>query len=651
MHFFAHYRPPRAWLLYLALAVTACIYWPGVHGGWLFDDYPNIVDNRGVQPEHASIPSLTRAAFSSPSSEFKRPLSSLTFAANYLATGLDPFWMKVTNLLIHLLNGLLVYALSRRLIRLSRHETFSAKDEIRLASLIAAAWLLLPINLTGVLYVVQRMESLANLFVLAGLLGYVSGRQKMLAGDFKQGLVHAAGSLIVATGIGLTAKETAAMLPLYAALTEWILFGFRTSHGGPSRSILALFGLTLVLPLLAGLAWLLPGVFRPENWATRDFTLTGRLLSEARIVTDYISWTLLPTPQDLSFYHDDFRVSSSLLTPWTTLPSMLLLACLAYQAWRWRKRRPLAALGLSLYLGCHLLTGTILPLELIYEHRNYFASFGLLLAIVPALTATPSPEGPPAFALARRTLLGVLFVWWMLLTAMTAQAWGNPLSLAEELATRAPESPRAQYELGRTYIIYSHYDPESRFTQLAYAPLERAMKLPDSSILPEQALIFMNSRMHLPMRDTWWDSMVKKLQAEPPGVQDESSLAALAQCARERRCDLPHARMVEAFHAALAHPKPSARLLATYGDYAWNVLMNRELGTQMTLDASKAAPNEPAYHITLARMYLAQHDFALAKQQIDALQALDIGGRLDNVLPSLLDELRAGWDAAPDHVD
>jgi hypothetical protein len=244
-----------------------------------------------------------------------------------------------------------------------------------------------------------------------------------------------------------------------------------------------------------------------------------------------------------------------------------------------------------------------------------------------------------------------LFVWWMLLTAMTAQAWGNPLSLAEELATRAPESPRAQYELGRTYIIYSHYDPESRFTQLAYAPLERAMKLPDSSILPEQALIFMNSRMHLPMRDTWWDSMVKKLQAEPPGVQDESSLAALAQCARERRCDLPHARMVEAFHAALAHPKPSARLLATYGDYAWNVLMNRELGTQMTLDASKAAPNEPAYHITLARMYLAQHDFALAKQQIDALQALDIGGRLDNVLPSLLDELRAGWDAAPDHVD
>ncbi len=41
--------------------------------------------------------------------------------------------------------------------------------------------MLLPINLTGVLYVVQRMESMANLFVLLGLIGYVAGRRRMLA--------------------------------------------------------------------------------------------------------------------------------------------------------------------------------------------------------------------------------------------------------------------------------------------------------------------------------------------------------------------------------------------------------------------------------------------------------------------------------------
>ncbi len=95
------------------------------------------------------------------------------------------------------------------------------------------------------------------------------------------------------------------------------------------------------------------------------------------------------------------------------------------------------------------------------------------------------------------------------------------MHLAEDLAGRAPDSPRAQYELGRTYIIYSHYNPTSPFTKLAYGPLEKAAALPDSSILPEQAMIFMNSRMHLPLKDAWWDSMITRLHAHSPTVQDE----------------------------------------------------------------------------------------------------------------------------------
>ncbi|AND69562.1 hypothetical protein ATSB10_21080 [Dyella thiooxydans] len=634
--------PPmlRAWPLYLAMLVTACVYWPGLSGGWLFDDYPNIVDNHGVQPDHASVATLTRAALSSPSSQFKRPLSSLTFAANYLAAGLDPFWMKVTNLLIHLLNGALVFALSRRLLRCaSPDDPGDPARETILAGLIAAAWLLLPVNLTGVLYVVQRMESLANLFVLMGLLGYVAGRQRMLEGRTTSGLWLCCASVIAGTAIGLTAKETAAMLPLYAALAEWVLFDFRDHQRRRSLPVLGLFVVTLLLPLVLGLAWLLPGLLQPATWATRDFTLRTRLLSEARIVTDYIGWTLAPTPGDLSFYHDDFHVSQGWLQPWTTLPSALVLVSLGWIAVRLRRRYPLASLGIALFLGCHLLTGTILPLELIYEHRNYFASFGLLLAVIPALAAMPASAARPPFALTRRALLGALLAWWALLTAMTAQAWGNPLSLAVELADRAPHSPRAQYELGRTYIIYSRYDPESRFTRLAYAPLERAMKLPDSSILPEQALIFMNSRMHLPIKDAWWDSLIGKLRARKPGVQDESSLAALTQCARDGRCPLPPEKMVAAFQAAISHAAPSPRLLSSYGDYAWNILKDHELAFRMAKAASAADPHEPAYRITLAREALALDQVSEARIQIRELEKLDVAGSLDADIHELTAEL------------
>jgi hypothetical protein len=291
----------------------------------------------------------------------------------------------------------------------------------------------------------------------------------------------------------------------------------------------------------------------------------------------------------------------------------------------------LAALGIGLFLGCQLLTGTVLPLELIYEHRNYFASFGLLLAIVPLLAVPPTST----MALPRYALLAGAILCWTGLTALTAYAWGNPLRLAEDLALRAPLSPRAQYELGRTYIIYSHYDPTSPFTKLAYAPLEKAAALPEASILPEQALIFMNSRMHLPIRDTWWDSLIAKLKARRPGVQDESSLGALTQCAREGRCDLSKQRMIEAYLAALSHSGPSARLLSMYGDYAWNVLNDHALGLRMTKEAVSTQPIEPAYQITLIRMLAAQGEKVEAEAAIKKLETLNIGGRLDNSLNGL----------------
>lgn len=711
-------------LLIVALLVTAAIYWPGLSGYFLFDDFPNIVDNKGVQPSNASIPSLVDAALSSPSSEFSRPLASLSFAVNYLVTGLDPYWMKLTNLLIHLLNGFLVFVLSKALLQAasSCYSTEGASDDVAgsgsytarkrtisrsdlIALLISTSWMLLPINLTAVLYVVQRMESMANLFVLLGLIGYIKSRRMMLAApphttdsnllDMKgpvagekfwsdHAFILCSTSLILTTAIGVLVKETAAMLPLYAVTVEWAVFHFHKASPLPTKThtsdvsfcdansenrnkasdaydkrIIYLFLLVLVLPAALGLAWLVPKVLSPQSWITRDFTLSTRLLSEARIVADYIIWTLLPAPHDLSFYHDDFAISAGLLTPWTTLASMMALAALAAFAFWIRAYRPLVALGIALYLGCHLLTGTIIPLELIYEHRNYFASFGLLLALIPLLAApraiveaqaianTSKREsdltGSPAiisssglpFMWARYLIIIGLITCWSSLTAMTAYSWGNPLLLAAELARRAPESPRAQYELGRAYIIATGYNPSSPFTHLVYAPLERAAALPNSSILPEQAMIFMNARMRLPSKDAWWSSLIAKLEARPPTVQDESSLASLTECARTHDCDLPKDRMIAAFQAALSHARPSARLLANYGDYAWNVLDDRPLGLRMTEASVSTEPNEPAYHITLTRMLVVLGRFDEALRQIAVLNKLNYGGRLNASITEL----------------
>nr|WP_167027554.1 hypothetical protein [Luteibacter sp. SG786] len=619
------------------MLLTLAVYIPGTNGGFIFDDYPNIVDNTGLHPKSVTVGSLVRASLSSPSSEFKRPLASLTFAANILATGVDAAPMKVTNIVIHLLNGLACFFLTRLLLSAahSRARDPAPSNDGVVAALVTTAWLLLPINVTSVLYVVQRMESLANLFVFLALIGYVKARTAMRRNSWSD-LAIAAAAITILPAIGLLAKETAVLVPLYALLIEWALLkgDSRALDGQPvfDRRVRNLFIVVLAVPFVLGSAWMAIKLSNPRAWASRDFTLGTRLLSECRIVIDYVVWTIFPRASDLSFYHDDFVISRGWLSPPTTLLGAAAIASLLALTVVLRNKRPLMALGLGLFFACHVLTATVVPLELIYEHRNYFSSYGLMLALIPSLAAS---GGTSRLVLARRTALGALVAYWALQTAMTASAWGSPLGLARELAERAPDSPRAQYELGRTYIILSHYDPHSPFTRLAYAPLERAMELPGSSILPEQALIFLNARMHVPLKDSWWESIVRKLKVRRPSVQDESSLGALSTCAIQDLCDLPKDRMVEAFSVALSHPNPTARLLAMYSDYAWGELGDLDLAYRTIEDATAAAPAEPAYIITRTRIAIQLGQLQDAEVQIQRLEDLNIGGSLSTDIGKL----------------
>lgn len=639
-------------ILAAGLLLTLLVYIQGIGGGFIFDDFPNIVDNTNVQPKDAKVVSLVKAALSSPASEFKRPLASLSFAANYLFTGMDPAPMKMTNIVIHLLNGVACFFLTLLLLKATQPAPGTARwRPTTIAALIATAWMLIPINLTSVLYVVQRMESMANLAVLLALIGYIKGRQRMRPGRWT-GIIVAAASITIVPLIGVLAKETAILAPLYALCIELVVFRGRTMDDQGveqrDRRIDYLYIALLAIPFVVGGAWLAVKLSNPRSWASRDFTLYTRLLSECRIVLDYIAWTVVPTADNLSFYHDGFAISTGWLHPATTLLSAITLVAIGFFGIYCRRRLPLPALGIALFFACQSLTSTVIPLELIYEHRNYFASYGLMLAIVPVLVAPRIDAGEVCndndngmLVIPRRALFALLLTYWAGQTYLTSNAWRSPLSVASELASRNADSPRAQYELGRMYIILSKYDPSSPFTKLAYAPLERAMTLPKSSILPEQALIFLNSRMHLPLRDSWWQSMIRKLAVRRPSVQDESSLGALGTCAIQGWCEIPPNRMIEAFGVALSHPNPTGRLQAMYADYAWSMLHDHELALRMMQGAVSASPTEPAYRISWIRLLIAQRQLDDASAQLTLLEPMNYGGSLTSDIVQLRKQLDA----------
>ncbi|TAK40072.1 MAG: hypothetical protein EPO30_00395 [Lysobacteraceae bacterium] len=594
------------------IGVVVLAYFPGLHGGFVFDDYPNIVDNLALHVRFDSgWHAWLAAIFSSPSSELLRPLAMLSFAVNHALTGLDPYWMKLTNLGIHLLNTVLVFVVVRRLLHAGgRRDTSSATG---VALWISAAWALNPINLMAVLLVVQRMESLCHAFVFAGLWLYLAGRERLH--NEGRGWPMLIAGIVGATFLGALVKESALLLPVYALAIEWILLQFATKGHETDRRLLVLFGV-LALPAIIWLAWLLPGLLSGAAYAGRDFSLSERLLTEGRVLIDYLHWTLLPDLSQLSLYHDDYVISDGLLSPPSTLFAWVGLALLGAAAVLFRSKRPLLALGIAWFLAAQALTATVIPLELMYEHRNYFASLGVCMVLGDVLLLAPR-----TMTLRRAGLVtaGLLLVLHAGLTGLRAREWSDPLRFASTEAAKHPQSPRATYDLARDLIIITGYRRDSNGIDQAFSALERAMAVPGATPMPEAAAIVLASRTARPVEPRWWYRLQDKLKSGAVGPQQINAIASLVNCQLEGACQLPPQAMLDTFDAALRagrHPE----VLSIYGNYALNAVDDPTLAFALWREAAERAPSVAQYQISMAKLLIASGQPALAEPYIEALR-------------------------------
>lgn len=684
MHLNERLRPWLPWLLLaLAAAATAIVYQPGVTGGWVFDDYPNIVDNAAIHitQGQSTLAAWVNSALSSPSSFLRRPLASLTFSLNwYLGNG-DPLSFKITNIVIHLINGVLVFCMLRALLQLlglrqngflaTATASLSKKEEggfafdhaaaMRFALIVSAAWMLLPINLMAVLYVVQRMESLCQIFMLAGLWAYLHGRWMILTARNprrdRRGFALAVCGIVLGTALGLTSKETAVLLPVFAFLAEWIVLRFaRAAPAGlplPEESgkrkqdprIWWTFVITLFVPALLGTAWLLRAFLRAGAWAGRDFTLAQRLLTEPRVLVDYLHWTLLPNPMALSLYHDEIVVSTGLLTPWTTLGAIVLLAALIVLAVWLRNRQPLVSLGIGWFFAAQLLTATIIPLELVYEQRMYFASIGVLLAVGRWLLGLRRKIALPVL---RGFVVAIALLWFALVSHLRAREWSNPLRLAVTEASYHPTSERAVYEAGRMWLLASNYEPGKAMDE-SMKYFQQAAAIPGSSALPDQAMIMLVDHHHRGDDGAYWDSMARKLRDQPTNQGGISALISLTQCHDKGICEFDVAQLQRAYQAVLSRPHPIARLNGAYAVFLRDTLHDDMLAEKYLALAVAGDPSEPAYRIDLAVLYARNGQTELAQEQIDALRHLNYAGRLDRQITALEQLAEHGKTIAAQH--
>ena len=379
-------------LLVLLLAGTFLLYYPGLNGPYILDDHHALVANPALDLEVIEQHGVGPAVTSLGEGFTHRPLSMLSFAINYaVADSKDAFGVKLVNIFLHLAVGASLFALTRRLYPRLVHGRASGPpnaSETRFVALFAAAvWLLHPLQVSTALYAVQRMTVLMTLFLVWGLLLYWEGREQMLRGR-REGALWALAGLVVAGGLAVLSKPNGALIAVYALVLEATALRFRVHPRFPRWLARTVFTVPVVLTL-AVLTRLALAAFNASQGAgsdvefTHDFTLTERVLTESRILWFYLGEIFLPFATDMGIYWAPPNLSTGLWHPPTTLAAVLGLVAALTVAVRGVRCGGVTVIPFLVlwFLTGHLIESTVVPLELVFEHRNYLALYGPALAV------------------------------------------------------------------------------------------------------------------------------------------------------------------------------------------------------------------------------------------------------------------------------
>jgi len=292
-------------------------------------------------------------------------------------------------------------------------------------------WLLAPLHVSTTLYVVQRMTQLSALFCISGLYVFIVARQHILEGN-NLGKIGIFVGLYVFGALSVLSKENGALIFCFALVLELTAAYSRKERSDP-------FVLTAIfLPLVLG------GGYFIYNWAYftgptgRDFSAIERLLTEARILWDYLAKIIFPAAGKMGLIHDDIVISKNLISPLSTLVAIIAHLALTISAIVMRKRWPLFFFSVFGFYAGHLLESTLIPLELYFEHRNYLPSIFVFIGLASLCWAPLFGGKILKFGLVLLVLVSIL------ITSQRAVIWGNPVAQSHIWAMEHPNSFRAQ---------------------------------------------------------------------------------------------------------------------------------------------------------------------------------------------------------------
>jgi protein O-mannosyl-transferase len=419
--------------VFLFAVLSYVLYYNTLQGEFLFDDLRLILHNPQIKIPDLSFGSLINSASTT------RPVAMLSFALNYYFHGDNVTGYHIVNIIIHFFSGIFLYFFIKTTLQLpSVHERY--QNMVWLPFVTASLWLVNPIHTQSVSYIIQRMNSLSAMFYILAMMLYSKARTSI--SQTRQYLLLTL--CVISFFLALGSKEIAATLPFFVFLYEWYFFQNLKKKWLKNFLIWGGIFCLLLLILYVTLPAFFPTGIISSGYRVYDFTLTQRVLTEFRVVLLYVGLIFFPHPSRLNLDYD-FSLSYSLLDPSTTLIAVTLCLAGFFLAVFLAKREKLISFCILWFTGNLVIESSVIPLDLVFEHRTYLPSMLLILLSVALASRTISQKSIKVCIFI--FLVACSSTW----TIQRNNVWKNALNLLIDTAQKSPEKARPFYNVACEY--------------------------------------------------------------------------------------------------------------------------------------------------------------------------------------------------------
>jgi tetratricopeptide (TPR) repeat protein len=420
-------------VFFVFFSLGVLIYFNSLQGEFVLDDGRIIVKNIFITNfKYISLYFQGKISSASPEQMFFRPLWMLSYNINYFLAKHRVWMYHLSNVIIHILNGFLLYLLLC---------LFFPETDNKIKILTATIFIVHPVNSEAVNYISARSDILCASFILASLYHFfkwdLAGRRNNLIWSYTFML------------LGCLTKEFAFALPVFI-----LGYLFITNKWRKYKFYALPFFLIMILFVFG--YWLVSG--RKVGW-NNPLYFVHNFLVQAKVALFYLRLFMLP--YGLTIVHE--------ITPfsyWGGLGELGVIFAVFFLASKYKNSRFLLGIIFFIIFMVPKLVKLNLPGM---EHHFYIPQIGLYISLISVLNKLNIKK-------ALFILTGVIFIF-STLTVSRNRVWRNGESLWLDALRKNPYSEYILTSLGLKYLRENKTDLAQRYLFKALKECREIKKL------------------------------------------------------------------------------------------------------------------------------------------------------------------------------